>query len=227
MIKNIIISYENALIDVHRTIDDDQVWEKINLYFRFMGMDSNSFDLKKNYEKSLKNLMNVKNSENVDIDIEDVYYKMFKKYKQKAKKKNLKELGILFQVLTTERVEVNKHIIPIIEFAKDNGIQLFSIANGQASEIKHELRALNLSESIVEIYCSSVAGVKKPDGKMLDELITKYGLKKKETLVISEDYIIDLATAKDMGLKIAYLGDDCKEDVDCIGDADNIIKYIK
>jgi len=227
MIKNIIISYENALIDVHRTMDDDQVWEKINLYFRYMGMDSNSFDLKKNYEKALKSLMNVKSSKDVDIDIEDVFYKMFKKYKQKAKKKNLKELGILFQILTTDEIEINKKIVPIIEFAKDKGIQLFSIANGQASEIKNELKAIDLSDTIIEVYCSSVAGSKKPDGKMLDDLMTKYGLKKKETMVISSDYKIDLATSKDRGVRVAYLGDDCEEEVDCIGDAEKIIKYIK
>ncbi|MDA3845306.1 MAG: HAD hydrolase-like protein [Vallitaleaceae bacterium] len=229
MYKNIIISYEKGLIDIRKTIDDDHVWEKINLYFRYMGMDSNSFELKKNYEKSLRNLRNAKSSKDpdVDIDIEDVFYKMFKKYHQKAKKKHLKELGILFQVLTTESIEVNKEIMPIIEFAMDKGIQLYAIANGQASEIKNELKAINLAEVITDTYCSSVSGIKKPGGKMLSDLVSNYNLKKKETLVISSDYDLDLVAAKALGLKVALLGDASENEVNCVGDAERIIKFIK
>jgi FMN phosphatase YigB (HAD superfamily) len=226
MIKHVIISYENGLMNIKRDFESDRVWEDLNKYFLFMGIDSNGYDLKKNHEKAFKNLSNVGHSDDMEIDMEDVFYKLFKKYDIKAKKKHLRELGVIYQILTTVSIEANVSIKPIIEYCKKNKLALYTIANGQIREIQHELKAVNLNDVFSEVLCSSVSSHKKPNPYMLESLIKKQELKKKETLYISTDYSVDLKMAKDCGVKTALLDNEDKN-VDSCGDTATIIKYIK
>lgn len=229
MIKNIIISYDTCLVRSERDYEQEIIWDKLNLYFNYMGLDANSFDLKKNYYKAVTSLSNAKaDKENeVDIDIEDVFFKLFKKYKFKAKKKQIKELAILFQILTTEKLELNPSVQPLLDYAVEKDIKLFAVANGQWSEIKNELNALKIREMFEMIHCSGNMGLLKPNSFMLQGLVETYNFKKKETIYITADQKDEIDMAKSVGVKVAFLGDNPKKEVDVSGDAKAILDYIK
>lgn len=228
MIKQVIISYEHGLMNIQREYEADHVWEQLCKYFLFLGADTTGYELKKAFEKAYKNLLNSNGEKNDDleVDLEDVFFKVFKKFSIKAKKKHIRELGIIYQILTTESVAVNKDMLKVIDYCMDNNIDVQVIANGQLREIKNELKAAGISEKIEFVWNSSTSGLKKPNPEMLEKLMKGNDFKKKEILYISTNYEIDLKMAGEIGLKTALLNNENKH-VDCAGDIEAILEYLK
>lgn len=224
MIKQVIISYEHGLMKIKREYEAEHVWEQLCKYFLFIGVETTGYDLKKIFDKAYKNLQN--SNTDKEVDLEDVLFKVFKKFSIKAKKKYIRELGVIYQILTTESVEVNKDMMKLVDYCMDKKVGLYVIANGQQREIKNELRAVGIYEKIGEVWTSSSSGYQKPNPFMLEKIMDKDGLKKKETLYISTNYDVDLKMAQGVGVKTALLNDKNKS-VDCAGDIQTIMDYIK
>lgn len=226
MIKNIIFSYDAALVDSIRNDESEQTWDTLSTYFAYQGVEVSGYELKKYYSKAILSLKNNNDLDNCDIDIEDVFFKMFKKNGIVAKRRHLREFAVMFQILTTEKLKLKSSIKPFFSEKISHGTKCYIVANGQYHEIKREMKALQIESVFEEPCCSSIVGARMPKKNLISKLVKDNGLKVKDTLFIT--------SSKDeakMGLSanvnVAVLGETKVKEAVCSGDISEIVKYIK
>lgn len=226
MIKNIIVSYDAALVDSVRNDENEQTWDTLSTYFAYQGIEVSGYELKKYYTKAILSLKNNRDLDNCDIDIEDVFFKMFKKNGIVAKRRHLREFAVLFQILTTEKMKLNSAIKPLFKEKLAQDTKLYTVANGQYHEIKREMKALQIEQLFEEPCCSSIVGAKMPKKNLLNVLVKEHNLKAKETLFITSDKD-EVKMGLSANVKVAVLGETKNKEVACSGDVSDFIKYIK
>ena len=160
----------------------------------------------------------------IEIDLEDDFYKIFKKANFKAKKKHIREIAMFYQILTTKSLGLDADIVPIIDYCIDHDIELYTIAKGQSREVYHELKAVNLDQYIMEVV--STTSDKKSVSKLLEKLMKDRNLKKKDTLFIGKVLKDDIDIAKDLGIQTALIGGS-SDKVNISGSGEEILKYVK
>lgn len=147
----------------------------------------------------------VKGTDYPDIDIEDVFYKLYKDSGVKPNSKIVRATMRTFRAISTEKLEVFGHVEELLDALTEKNKNLFLVANGQRSFIMSELKLLGLKKYFEKIYISSDMGMRKPEPKVLDIIQNDYKLKKKDTIVIGNDYDEDMRLASKVGFDCLYI----------------------
>ncbi len=201
MYDNYIFDLYGTLIDINTDEDKDELWEKMALYYSFNGAMYDSLELKQKYKKYTNKLMEVSGSSGEDeIDLENVFYQLFKKKGVKLKKKAVREAARTFRLLSLNKLEVYPYVTKVLGKLKDDGKKIYLLSNAQACFTNNELVGLGLHDFFDEIYISSDMGVKKPNKQAFKSVIQDNKLDKKKTVMIGNDYATDIEGANRAGI---------------------------
>ena len=85
------------------------------------------------------------------------------------------------------------------------GARLYLLSNAQACFTRPELRQLELEDAFDGIVLSSDASVRKPDPRIMRRLLEENGLSVRESVMIGNDRLTDVAVARAVGMDCLYL----------------------
>lgn len=201
MYDNYIFDLYGTLVDIKTNEGKEELWEKMALFYSFYGAMYDPMELRQKYEKYTAKLVEVTGDpDEVEIDLEDVFYQLFKKKGAKLKKKAVREAARTFRLLSLEKLEVYPYVEKVLKKLKDEKKKIYLLTNAQACFTRNELKALGLAEMFDGIYISSEMGVKKPNKRAYKAIVNDNSLNKKKTLMVGNDYSTDIEGANRIGI---------------------------
>lgn len=206
MYKNYIFDLYGTLVNIDTDEEKDELWEKMSIFYSFYGAKYDSDDLKAKYSKYIEKMTEVTGDpETVEIDLEDVFFQLFRKKKVKLKKKVVREAARIFRLLSLEKLELYPYTMQVLEELKSKGKKLFILSNAQSCFTRNELVALGLDELFDGIYISSEIGIKKPGLEAFERVVTENKLDLKKTIMIGNDYSKDIEGANRLGIDSIFI----------------------
>lgn len=206
MYNNYIFDLYGTLIEIETDEEDSLLWEKVSMYFGYYGANYEPEDFKKRFYKLInKSVDQDSKIKYPEVNIDDVFYKLFKDKGVKPKKKLTKNAALLFRLLSTKKIKLYDGVLETLKELKKQDKKLYIIGNGQSVFAKYEMQLLGIYDLFDGIYMSSNYGVKKPDIKIFETITEVEKIKKKETILIGNDYEEDIKFANDIGIDSLYI----------------------
>ncbi|PKM52583.1 MAG: HAD family hydrolase [Firmicutes bacterium HGW-Firmicutes-7] len=213
MYKNYYFDLYETLMTVDTNEEADIVWEKMALYFGYYGANYDAYELQGRYQKIVTKLLNSNQGNYPEIDIEDVFYKLFRDKDVKPKKKMAKDAAKVFRMLTTNSLDVYEGVIDMLMALKNLKKNVFILANAQNTYALYELRKGGIRKYFDEFFFSSDIGMLKPDSNFYETAFAGEGVKKKESIIISSNYT-DIVSSKSFGVDTLFINTNEDEDYD-------------
>lgn len=214
--QNYIFDLYGTLVDIHTDESRASVWKKIAVYFSAQGAAYTGKELKERYgalireeEKKLHRKLKKKypdiTVQEVEIDLDRVFVKLFKEKGVKANKQLIKDSMVAFRAITMEKLKLFPGTVELLSGLKAAGKKVYLLSNAQTSFTYPEMKALGITEYFDDIFFSSNLELKKPSGLFYCALFTKHGLKKEESVMVGNDRFADVQGALDYGIEAIYL----------------------
>lgn len=205
MYKNIIFDFYGTLVKIEGNEQDEYIWNKLSLYMAYQGAKYDAVDLKESYNKNVeKYRVRYSSADYPEVDITDVFYKLYSDKGVKAKSKLLKQTALVFRTLTTENLSVYEGAEEMLIELKKKNKQLFLLSNAQRLYLLAEMKMLGLDKYFDGVYISSDYHTRKPDPQLYKMLIEKEKLKKSDTIMVGDEYSTDIKGAIKAGLDTLY-----------------------
>ena len=119
-----------------------------------------------------------------EIRIEEVFKELYAKKGIKADDALAVHPGQFFRVLTMEYVRIYDGVSELLKALKKCGKKVYLLSNAQSIFTEYEMNYLDITKYFDDILISSDYGTKKPDIRFFEQLIEKYHLDVKKTLMI-------------------------------------------
>lgn len=205
MYKNIIFDFYGTLVKIKGNEKDEYIWKKLGLYMAYQGANYDAVELKESYKKIIeKNRDRYSGADYPEVDITDVFYKLYSDKGVKAKSKLLKQTVLVFRTLTTEHLSVYEGAEEMLIELKKKNKQLFLLSNAQRIYLLAEIKMLGLEKYFDGIYISSDYHTRKPDPQLYKMLLEKEKLKKSDTVMVGDEYSTDIKGAIKAGIDSLY-----------------------
>jgi putative hydrolase of the HAD superfamily len=185
--------YQNYLFDLYETIIDLQlneskmeVWEKLTLYYGYYDAIYTKEELQEKYEKTLSKYLKANDKTKYPaIEMEDVFYKLFKIKEIKPKKKYTKSATRIFRMLATESISLYSEVVDVLEALKAQNKNIYLVSNEQSLFGLAELKLLGIEKYFDGCYFASDFGFAMPDPAFYEKVVEESNIKPKKSLLIS------------------------------------------
>lgn len=215
MYKNYFFDLYGTLMAIETNEEAEFVWDKMALYYGYYGAHYEAYELQSKYKKAVAKMLNSNNQvSHSELDIQDVFYKLFRDKDIKPKKKMSKDAAKVFRILTTNYLEVYEGVIDMLLALKSQKKNVFIFANAQDVYALYELRKCGIRKYFDEFFFSSDFGMCKPEEKFYDTIFSRDDIKKKESIIISADYSKDIVSAKTAGIDTLFINTNDEENYD-------------
>lgn len=209
--KDLIFDLYGTLVDIH-TEENDLVWEKCALYFRFYGAHYTAQELRDAFGASMQaRCASAGQSYECfpDIPFELVMAELFR---AGGVTENADALGVnaaqVFRIASIEYLRLYPNVKQALKALRGAGCRLWLLSNAQQVFTAYEMVSLGLGEEFDGIYLSSDYGCRKPDRRFFRALLEEHGLDAAQCLMIGNDRLTDIAGAKNAGLATLYMHTD-------------------
>lgn len=141
-----------------------------------------------------------------EIDIIEVYIKLFKKYKNPdISVEKINEISYEFRVCSREYIRLFDGVESSLKTLRDNGKKVYILSNAQASYTLPEIKMFKLDELVDDYLMSSDYFCMKPDEKFYNELLNRYGMDKSRTCMFGDSKKNDVDGAINVGINAVHL----------------------
>ena len=234
MKKAIIFDLYGTLIDIHTDEDNQLFWQQMNTYFGYFGVHYE--DLKNAYEEAVKEFVMKESAEYPDIELLDVFNKLFLDKDVIVDKVTLLQTATTFRLLSTDYLQLYPYTKELLELLNNSELKVILLSNAQRSFTMNELKLLDLERSFDRIYISSDYKLSKPDKKFYEIMLEKEKLKPEECVYIGNDHTTDIKGANAIGMDSIYLYTNCSSEInepfECLhkiipGDLSQVVEICK
>ena len=205
---DLIFDLYGTLVDIH-TEEDDLVWEKTALYFRYYGVHYTGTTLRIDYESVVSEHSSVLGQGYEmypDLPFDKVLADLFR---AKGITDHADALGLnaaqVFRIASTEYIRLYDGVLEALDMLRRNGFRLWLLSNAQRAFTAYELRALSLDDHFDGVFLSSDYECRKPDQRFFQALIGSQGLDPGKCLMIGNDRDTDISGAQAAGLATLYM----------------------
>ncbi len=216
MYKNYVFDLYGTLVDIRTNEWKPFLWKKMSEFYGFYQAHYTPKELKKAYDECVNQEMNELYEKmkdrpgitcvgDVDIQIENVFLKLFELKGVKADMDLAVHTGQMFRVISMKFENVYDGVFEFLDDLKKAGKKIYLLSNAQYIFTGYEINALGLTPYFDDIFISSNECCKKPSAEFYNSLINKFGLKKEETIMIGNDQYADIQGAKNVGLSTLYI----------------------
>ena len=222
MIKNYIFDLYGTLIDIQTDEFDDLLWMRLTSFMASQGALYDFDELRTAYETAVKKQIEKDAAEHpaiirehIEPDILSVFESLYTDKNAIADKATASETALLFRRLSTQRIRLYPEAREVLIELRARGKRIFLLSNAQSAFTIPEIRRLRIFSFFDGIVLSSDVGIKKPDKKIFEHILSKYGLYPDECLMIGNDMEDDMrgACAADIaGLYIHSKQSPCRSD---------------
>ncbi|MBO4617241.1 MAG: HAD family hydrolase [Lachnospiraceae bacterium] len=206
--KNYIFDLYGTLIDIWTDEDKKQLWENLALFYSHYGVDYKPMELKRAYRRMVKEEENLMKRDGIidypEIDLETVFLRLLKEAPKghptarlvKDEKEWVAAVANIFRIESYKKIKVYKNAEKVLKTLKERKCGVYLLSNAQRVFTVPELERLGLAGYFDKIYISSDMGIKKPDPKFMQSLLSAEGLNKDKCIMVGNDMDSDIAMAK-------------------------------
>lgn len=206
MYKNYVFDLYGTLVDIKTDEKKEELWDKMAIFYGFYGAYYEGDEFCKKFYKFIEKMEEVSgNNKEVEINLEDVFFQLFKKKKIRPKSKVVREAARMFRILSLEYLKLYPNVIKVLDELKSKGKSIYLISNAQECFTKYELVALGLDKYFDGVYISSEYGIKKPNKDFFKVLIDDQKLNVKKTIMIGNDCSTDIEGANSVEMDSVYI----------------------
>lgn len=218
MYKNYIFDLYGTLVDIRTNEGKNSLWKKMSNFYALYGAMYTPSQLKKAFYENIADQekkvfarmkkTGLSDKGHVEIQIDKVFLKMFTAKGVKADKSLAIHAGQMFRVMSMEFERLYDGVIEFLEALKKQGKKVYLLSNAQYIFTYYELQALGLLPYFDGVVISSEEGCKKPSREFYNVVLSRYGLKPSESIMIGNDQYADIQGAKNVGLDALYIHQD-------------------
>lgn len=205
-IDDCIFDLYGTLVDIRTDEEKQELWEKLCWKYHQMGLTSNPKQLKKEYEKQVKNeIRYLKQDAEYDpeIDLTRVFARLF--HGARPSDPLIWEFGRYFRQLSIEKLQLYPGAREMLLDLHTAGKRVWLLSNAQRVFTEPELQKLGIEDCFDGIYISSDYGCRKPDPRFFTALLKEQKINPEHAIMIGNDGICDIEGARKAGLHTLYL----------------------
>lgn len=205
--KNFVFDLYNTLICIHTDEHSEDSWQGVVKFFAERGIKSDPKTLISLYDECWASHLDELNKTSVyaypEGDITVVYKLMAARLGGKLSDGDAYYCAKLAREESMRRFEVFPGTVELLSELKRKGGKLYILSNAQSAFTEYELSLSGIADKFDGILLSSDYACRKPDPAFFEFLFKKYGLDKRETVMIGDDVNSDGLGAQNCG--IAYI----------------------
>lgn len=210
MYKNYIFDLYGTLIDINTDEWSDELWKKIQILYAYHGAHYSYSELNEEYGRLVeleKKAVQERHPDYsvIDIKIEKVFRKLFEQRGISVSEECVLFVAEAFRCYSTKYIRLYDGVIDLLDTLKKKGKKIYLLSNAQRSFTENELNMLGLTKYFDGIVISSDEECSKPDGNYYKILFERYGLKKRDSIMIGNDCLSDIGGAADFGIDSLYI----------------------
>lgn len=210
MYRNYIFDLYGTLVDIRTDEERAEVWEKLRLFYGYYGVVYEAGELRACYRKLVEDRIRggaggTGYEACPEIKIEQVFSELFALKGVRAGEELAVCAGQFFRVLSTDHIGLYEGARELLERLKESGKRLYLLSNAQRIFTAYEMEFLKIAGYFDGIFLSSDFGIKKPERQFFERLILQYDLDVRESIMIGNDEVCDIAGAKRAGLSTCYI----------------------
>ncbi|MCH5164931.1 MAG: HAD family hydrolase [Clostridiales bacterium] len=202
--KTFVFDLYNTLIDIRTDEHREQSWAPIVDFFAERGIKTDWQTLCALYDecwkKHLDELYESSEYAYPEGDILCVYKGIAKSLGGELDDETATECAVKARFASIVHLRLFDGIKELFEKLKTRGAKLYLLSNAQASFTYKEIEECGLSGAFDGFLLSSECGCRKPDPKYFGMLFDKYGLDKRDAVMVGDDTVSDGMGAADFGI---------------------------
>lgn len=215
--QNYIFDLYGTLVDIRTNEKKPSVWKKMTLAMNLGGMPEEEHQLRMAYRKLSKivqkHLVEQRTRqlgvevrpEDVEINLEKVFAQLFVDRGAKPDERRVRDFMIFYRTLTLEKLQLFEEAKPLLHTLHKNKKKVYLLSNAQRAFAEPEMRYLGINKMFDGICYSSDVGLKKPSSLYYSYFFQRYGLSKKTSVVIGNDWQEDAWAACKYGVDSMYI----------------------
>lgn len=205
MYKNYIFDLYGTLVDIHTNEGKAYLYKKMAGIYSAMGARYTYSEWKAAYRLACKRRKEANANPYYELEIREVFEELFSNKGILASEAQIQVICHAFRVLSRDYLKLYDGVEEFFESCKEKGKKVYLLSNAQASFTVGELKELGLYEKFDGIIISSDVSVCKPDKTIMEKLLSKYQLKKEDSIMIGNDRTSDIMVAKNCGMDSLYI----------------------
>lgn len=214
MYQNYIFDLYGTLVDIRTDEYSSFLWKKMAAFYSLKGASYQSKELKDLFwDLDREERMRMVQKKGVDpsfveIDLNKVFAKLFRRKGVKANRQLLQDTMVLFRMLSTKHIKLFPGVKELLQRLKKDGKGVYLLSNAQSGFTKPEMKMLGIYDLFDGILYSSDVLVMKPNPEFFQILFDRYGLHKETAVMVGNDARADMIGASNFGIAGFYVRTD-------------------
>ncbi len=207
--KNFIFDLYNTLIDIRTDEHRQSTWTPVVDYFAERGITADGERLAAQYDEFWYSQLDARKKEKKfaypEGDVVEVFREMAKAAGGEFSREAGEEAAKCMRRASYEHIRLFDGTKELLVKLRGLGAKVYLLSNAQAAITYDEIDDMGLSDRFDGMLLSSECGCRKPDPKFFKMLFDKYGLDKRDSIMIGDDKDSDIAGAKAFGIKFLHV----------------------
>ncbi len=206
------MKYQNYIFDLYGTLVDiwteekgSLFWQRVALWFKKHGADWEKEALQARYlalcDKEQKSMPDPL----AEIELRKVFTALFAERGVQADAFLVEETACFFRITSQKKLERYPWVGRVFPKIRAAGGKIYLLSNAQACFTERELLALKLADKFDGIVLSSDVAIRKPSPRIMEILLSRYGLDPKDCIMTGNDPQADIALAEHFGMESLYI----------------------
>lgn len=209
MYENYIFDLYGTLVDIHTNEDKTYLWDKMTELYGFQGAVYTRKELRKTYlalcTQETEALLAQTNVTYPEIQIEKVFRQLYTHKDITPSDELVRFTAQMFRIVATQYIRLYDGVEEMLQTLRENGKKIYLLSNAQYEFTMYELNYLGLTPYFDGIMISSCEGCQKPDKAFYEALLSRYGLDRKQCIMIGNDKTSDIKGAANAGIDSLYI----------------------
>lgn len=210
MYQNVLFDLYGTLVDIHTNEAKPYLWEKLRGLYAFQGAHYTPKELKAAYFAEVAKEKERTKKEHpefahIDIRLEHVFERLYQNKGVSAGEELVQYTAQAFRAVSTKYIRLYNGARELLNTLKANKKHVYLLTNAQRCFTVPELRMLEIYDLFDGIVISSDEYTCKPDKAFYEKVLSRYSLKKEETIMVGNDYITDIRGSHESGLDSLYI----------------------
>lgn len=218
MYRNYIFDLYGTLVDIHTNEEKAYLWDKMAEFYGFQGAIYTRKELRLAYRefcaREEKALRERNTAAYPEIQLKNVFRRLYEHKGVTPSPELIIVTAQMFRIISTQYVRLYDGVEEVLRTLRDKGKKVFLLSNAQYEFTMYEMNYLGLTPYFDGIVISSCEGCKKPDRAFYEVVLSRYGLEKKESIMIGNDKTADIGGAREAGIDSLYIASNLSPEED-------------
>lgn len=205
MYRNYIFDFYGTLADIRTDEENPYLWEKMSEIYSAYGARYKGKELREAFRKLEQKERDRIGVTDAEPDLTRVFALLYARKRVDCDGQQARMTAITFRAISREYLRVYEGVVELLQKLKEKGKRCYLLSNAQADFTRPEIEMLGLTSCFDGIFLSSEQGCRKPSPIFFERLMSEYGLKPSESIMIGNDESADIAGAHHVGMDSLYI----------------------